>query len=242
LIETGSIVGDMSCPFTEGPWNELANLLKRLWYDKDGNGYRPILSALDVQGDHYERCLQFVRMQASKGLRGVRGLGADKRKSTQQKASIIRNVYIDHTLKVPIQNIDVDAAKTALATMLSRKENAGPGIVHFPCGTTGEEVRGFDLETIGEFTAEYRRKKMVNGYPVYTWHKYVHLNNHRLDCWVYGFAAMLLTHINFDIAQPRRIPSEQTKEVKERLAADSGTAGTQRVQRPRSMWNVRGRF
>jgi phage terminase large subunit GpA-like protein len=239
LIQTGSIVGDMSAQLTEGPWAELAGLFRRLWYDREGNGYRPLLTGLDVQGDHYERCLQFVRLNAAKGLRAMRGLGADKRKSTQQKASIIRNVYFDKALKVPIQNIDVDAAKTAIGTMLIRKEPSGPGIVHFPCGQTGEEVRGFDLDAIAEFTAEYRRKKMVNGYPVYTWHKHMHLENHRLDCFVYGLAAMLLTHIDFDIAGPRRIPSEKFKEAKEQGAESSSppAPGPTPRQRPRSTWN-----
>jgi phage terminase large subunit GpA-like protein len=214
LLETGTIGGDMA---SAGPWTELTALLDRLWYDAEGNAYRSLMSCLDVQGDHYERCVQFVGRNAHRRLRGVRGLGADKRKSIGQKTNIVRNEYKDKVLKVPIRNLDVDAAKTMLATMLGKTEPAGPGIIHLPCGPAGEDTRGFDLVTVSEFTAEYRRKKMIEGYTTFVWCKFGHLDNHRLDCAVYALGAKLLTRLDFDNIAPVRIKAEQVAEYKQRL-------------------------
>lgn len=233
LLETGTILGDMA---GQGPWLELQALLDRLWYDEAGNAYRSLMSCLDVQGDHYERAVQFVGRNAHRRLRGCRGLGADKRKSTGQKTNIIRNEYKDKVLKVPIRNLDVDAAKTMIATMLGRSEPAGPGIIHLPCGPTGEDVRGFDLATISEFTAEYRKRKMVDGYAVFTWHKFAHLDNHRLDCFVYALGAKLLTRLDFDVIEPVRIRADQVEGYKQRLKEP----GQPRRQRPRSFWGPGG--
>jgi phage terminase large subunit GpA-like protein len=237
-LYTGEIVGDMA---GAGPWLELEWLLDRLWYDEAGNAYRPLLSGLDVQGQHYERCIQLVKHNRYRRLRGMRGLGADKRKSTVQSVSIIRNLYQDKTSKVPIQNIDVDAAKTVIGTMLARTESDGPGIIHFPCGESGEDVRGFDLPTIAEFVSEYKKKKIVSGYPVYTWHKKADTPNHRLDCAVYALAAKLLTRIDFDKSAPLRIKSEKVPQHIEAVErVKQGMPVTR--QRPRTnWWNQHGR-
>jgi len=214
LLEAGEIAGDMA---GQGPWNEFTALLDRFWYDGEGNAYRSLMSCLDVQGDHYEKAVQFVGRNAYRRLRGVRGLGADKRKSTAQKTNIIRNEYRDKVLKVPIRNLDVDAAKTMIATMLGRSEPAGPGIIHLPCGPTGEDVRGFDLATISEFTAEYRRKKVIEGYTTFVWNKFAHLANHRLDCLVYALGAKLLTRLDFDTVAPIRIKAADVPGYQQRL-------------------------
>src|SRR6516164_2153395 len=95
-----------------------------------------------------------------------------------------RRVYQDKTLRTPIQNLDVDAGKTMVSTLLSKQEK-GPGSVHIPCGPAGEDVRGSTLENLAEFTSEYRVKKVVNGYPTYAWHRFYRRANHRLDCFVY---------------------------------------------------------
>jgi phage terminase large subunit GpA-like protein len=213
-LYTGEIVGDMA---GVAPWNELRELLGRVWYDEGGNAYKTLLSCLDVQGDHYERAIQFVKLNAWQRLCGVRGLGADKRKSRAQSIAIIRNEYQDKTLGIPIRNIDVDAAKTMIGTMLSRAESEGPGIVHFPCDETGGDIRGFNLATLAEFVSEYKKKKMVEGYPVYTWHKKADVPNHRLDCFVYSLAAKLLTRIDFDKTEPLRIKTERVPEYLQKV-------------------------
>jgi phage terminase large subunit GpA-like protein len=205
-LYTGEIMGDMA---SEDPWDELAQLLERLWYDKDGNAYRSLVSCLDVQGQHYQRAVAFVKARAWKRLRGVRGLGIDKRKSASGALSVIRNVYRDKTLGVPIQNLDVDCAKTMISVFLSRAEK-GPVYMHLPCGPAGQEVRGFTLDVCSEFTAEYRKKTVINGYPVYSWHKYYGRANHRLDCFSYSLAGALLSKVKFDTAEPQRTRADQT--------------------------------
>ena len=224
MLETGEIMGDMAA---DGPWSELETLIDRLWFDAEGNAYRPLTICIDVQGDFYQRTVAFCKEMSSRRVRGVRGLGVDKRKSTGAQVSIIRNVYQDKTLRVPVQNLDVDAAKTMISTMLARGEK-GPGYVHIPCGPNEEDVRGFNLESLSEFTAEYRTKKVVSGYPVYSWHKYHGRANHRLDFATYSLAAALLSRVKFDSAEPQRIPCNQVeahmKKMEESKREQSGDA------------------
>jgi phage terminase large subunit GpA-like protein len=124
--------------------------------------------------------------------------------------------------------LDTDAAKNVTSTMLARGEK-GPGFCHFPCGPNEEDVRGFNLESLSEFTAEYRTKKVVSGYPVYSWHKFHGRANHRLDCFVYALAAALLSHVKFDSAEPQRIPKTQVeahmKKMKESKKEQTTGAG-----------------
>jgi phage terminase large subunit GpA-like protein len=47
---TGRFVGDMR---GEEVWQVLSELLSSNWFDRDGNQYRPVCAALDVQGDFY---------------------------------------------------------------------------------------------------------------------------------------------------------------------------------------------
>jgi hypothetical protein len=55
---TGRFVGDMR---GEEVWKALSGVLETEWFDRDGNLYRPVCAALDIQGDHYPECLEYVR-------------------------------------------------------------------------------------------------------------------------------------------------------------------------------------
>jgi phage terminase large subunit GpA-like protein len=204
LLATGRIIGDMD---TDKPWQELDGIFDRLWPDGQGGAYKPLLCALDIQGTHYQPALEWCKQRAFKGVRAVRGLGVDKRKSTGGGA-IIRGAYHDKVLRTRVQNLDVDSAKTLIATLLAQKE-PGAGYVHIPRGPNGEEVRGFDSDTIAELSSEYRRKTVRNGYPVYTWYRRSGRPNHRFDCFCYALAAALLSRVKFDSADSQRIPKAE---------------------------------
>jgi len=57
---TGRIIGDMR---SAEPWAELTKILETTWLDKDGNGYRPVIAAMDVQGDFYPEALAFIKSE-----------------------------------------------------------------------------------------------------------------------------------------------------------------------------------
>jgi hypothetical protein len=90
---------------------------------------------------------------------------------------------------------------------------------------------GFNLESLSEFTAEYRTKKVVSGYPVYSWHKYHGRANQRLDCFVYALAAALLSRVKFDCAEPQRIPKDQVEAYMKKMqeTAKERTADARRT-------------
>jgi phage terminase large subunit GpA-like protein len=199
---TGRIVGDMRA---DDVWKELAGVLSMSWLDKDGNIYRPIISALDVQGDFYPECLEFVRAnQFRLKLRAVRGYAVAKGLGAGKTFGILRNRYQDKSTNVQVTNVDVDIAKSQLANMLARKE-PGPGFVHLPCGPNGEDKGGWDAEAIAELTAEYRRQTNLRGYTITRWFKRSGRPNHRLDCFVYSLAALALSRLKIDECELQRV-------------------------------------
>jgi phage terminase large subunit GpA-like protein len=202
LPATGRIIGDMR---SAGPWGALLKVLATTWLDKDGNGWRPVVSAIDVQGEFYPETLAFVREKGWKyKLRAIRGYGVEKRRAGPG-IGILRNVFTDKSTLVRVQNVDTDAAKTQLANMLARSE-PGPAFVHLPAGRQGEDVRGWDFETVAELTSEYRRQLPARGgYTTYQRFKRPGRPNHRLDTLVYALAALSMSRLKIDTCPPQRI-------------------------------------
>ena len=212
---TDRITGDLR---SEAPWKALLEILETTWLDKDGNAYRPVASAIDVQGDVYPETLEFVRARGGRcRLRAVRGYALARAQAAGRSFGILRNSYLDKTTHVTVTNVDVDLGKNILASMLARKE-PGAGYVHLPCGPNGEVKGGWDAETVAELTAEYRRQTNLRGYTISRWHKRSGRANHRLDCLVYALAALSLSRLKIDDCALQRVEarnvgqSEQTKD------------------------------
>jgi phage terminase large subunit GpA-like protein len=198
---TGKITGDMR---GEVVWKELLSILTTSWLDREGNAYRSMISAIDVQGDYYPEVLEFVRVNGWHKVRAVRGYAAQRSLSSGRSFGILRNRYQDKSTGVTVTNIDVDIAKTQIANMLARKE-PGAGYVHLPCGANGEIAGGWDIEAITELTAEYRRQTNVRGYTVSRWYKKSNRPNHRLDCFVYALAALSISRLKIDDCELQRV-------------------------------------
>jgi hypothetical protein len=212
---TDRITGDMR---GEAVWKALFEILTTTWLDHDGNAYRPVISALDVQGDFYPQCLEFVRAHGWKcRLRAVRGYGIARAQAAGRTFGVLRNKFQDKAASVTVTNIDVDIAKSQVANMLARRD-PGPGYVHLPCGPNGEDRGGWDQETIAELTAEYRRQTNLRGYTISRWYKKSGRPNHRLDCLVYALAALAISLLKIDNCALQRVEarnvgkSEQTKD------------------------------
>jgi phage terminase large subunit GpA-like protein len=198
---TGRFVGDMR---GEEVWKALGELLSTNWFDRYGNQYPVVRAALDVQGDFYPECLEFVRAHRYKcRLHAVRGVGGARAGSGARSFGILRNVYLDKSTGTSVQNLDADIGKSQLATMLARKE-PGPGYVHLPCGPNGENAGGWDADAVSELTAEYRREEHVRGYTLARWYKRSGRPNHRLDCFVYALAALALARLKIDDCELQR--------------------------------------
>ena len=213
---TGRLTGDMR---DEAVWKALLEILTTLWLDKEGNAYPSKISALDIQGDFYPECLEFVRAYGYHRVRAVRGYAVHKGQTSGRSFGILRNRYADKTTGVTVTNVDVDIAKSQLANMLARKD---PIQVHLPCGENGEVKGGWDVEAIAELTAEYRRQSNVRGYTVTSWHKRSGRPNHRLDCMVYSLAALAISRLKIDDCEIQRVearnvgkePEENARPVK----------------------------
>lgn len=158
----------------------------------------------------------------------MRGYAPNRSQAAGRSFGILRNVYQDKTTGVQVQNIDVDIAKTQLATLLARRE-PGAGFVHLPCGPNGEVKGGWDEEAIGELTAEYKRETNVRGYTVAHWYKRTGRANHRLDAFCYCLAALVMSRLKLDDCELQRTEARNVEEP-------ASTRG--REQRPRQVWGV----
>ncbi len=213
---TSRISGDLR---TKEPWQVLLEILETHWLDKEGNAYRPVTSCIDVQGDNYPQVLEFVRANGGRlKLRAVRGYAPTRGLGAGRTLGILRNTYVDRATRVSVTNVDVDIAKSILASMLARKE-PGAGYVHLPCGPNSEDVGGWDEGTIAELTAEYRRQTNVRGYTITRWFKRSGRPNHRLDCAVYALAALTLSRLKIDDCEVQRVEARNVgKEEREENA------------------------
>jgi phage terminase large subunit GpA-like protein len=199
---TDRITGDLR---SEAPWNALLEVLKTTWLDSQGNAYKPVASAIDVQGDNYPEALEFVRARGGRlRLRAVRGYALARALAAGRSFGILRNSYLDKATHVTVTNVDVDIGKNIIVEMLSRKE-PGPGYVHLPCGPNGEVKGGWDQEAVAELTAEYRRQTNLRGYTISRWYKRTGRPNHRLDCAVYALAALALSRLKIGDCEVQRV-------------------------------------
>jgi phage terminase large subunit GpA-like protein len=223
---TDRITGDMRA---EAVWKALDDVLATTWLDRDGNGYSPVVSGLDIQGDFYPEALEYVRAHGRRyRLRALRGYAPAKAQAAGRSFGILRNSYQDKTTHVVVQNVDVDIAKSQLANMLARRD-PGPGYVHLPCGPYGEVKGGWDSEAIAELTAEYRRETNVRGYVISRWYKRTGQANHRLDCLVYALAALTLSRLKIDDCDLQRVEAKNVgkpEEEKEEWVPRYGVVGT----------------
>jgi phage terminase large subunit GpA-like protein len=189
----------------EAVWKALTEVLATTWLDRDGNAYYPVVSGLDIQGDFYPECLEYLRAHGRRyRLRAMRGYAPARAQAAGRSFGILRNSYQDKSTSVVVQNVDVDIAKSQLASMLARRD-PGPGYVHLPCGPNGEVKGGWDTEAIGELTAEYRRETNVRGYAISRWYKRTGRPNHRLDCLVYALAVLALSRLKMDDCDLQRV-------------------------------------
>jgi phage terminase large subunit GpA-like protein len=234
---TDRITGDMR---SDSVWKALAEVLATGWLDKEGNVYRPVISALDIQGDFYPQCLEFVRANGWRlKLRAVRGYASAKSLGAGRSFGILRNRYQDKTTGVQVTNVDVDIAKSQLANMLARKD-PGPGFVHLPCGANGEDKGGWDVEAIAELTAEFRRETNVRGYSIVRWHKRSGRPNHRLDCFVYALTALALSRLKIDDCEIQRIEARNIGKQQEPIS--SSPFGAHVMQMPPDQAGLLSKF
>lgn len=90
-------------------------------------------------------------------------------------------------------SIGTSIAKDLIYSRL-RLEEPGPGYCHFPAH--------YDLEYFKELVAEVKKTTKVNGLFIQVWDLPAGVENHKLDCRVYAFAALRYLHI--DLAKQKK--------------------------------------
>jgi phage terminase large subunit GpA-like protein len=97
-----------------------------------------------------------------------------------------------------------------------------------PCGKDGQDVGGWDYESIAELTSEFRRQMpSKGGYSHYQWFKRPGRANYRLDCAVYALAALAMSRLRIDTCDVQRIEARELGREKSRTESGStATLGT----------------
>lgn len=176
-----------------------------LGIDSQSDGFYFLLACWGRRMECWLPCLEFVRAHGWLArLRAVRGYAAQRAVVSGRSFGILRNRYVDKSTGVTVTNVDVDIAKSQLANMLARKD-PGPGYVHLPCAPDGGIAGGWDLDAVGELTAEYRRQSNQRGYTVSRWYKKSNRPNHRLDCLTYSLAALAISRLKIDTCPLQRV-------------------------------------
>lgn len=104
------------------------------------------------------------------------------------------------------------------------------GEILIDAAALGEIKGGWDQEAIAELTAEYRRETNQRGYTIAQWYKRTGRANHRLDCLVYGLAALAMSRLKIDDCEVQRT---EARNVGKESPSPKGP-----IQRPRQVWGA----
>ena len=106
---------------------------------------------------------------------------------------------------VVLYSIGTDTLKDAIFERL-KLESDGPRYKHFPVGY------GYDEEYYDQLTAEEKRTKFVNGFPV-NYYKKVRARNEALDLRVYNMAALEILNPQMGKVMSSLLPEEKIQKA-----------------------------
>jgi phage terminase large subunit GpA-like protein len=180
-------------------------------------------------GDRPRSVYRFVKECAPRAVYAVKGFGS------------MSIPWINGSKTTPrLLNLNVDVAKATIYSRLNIFQ-PGAGYMHFPLE--------YDLNYFEQLTSERIVTRRHLGQPIKRFELPAGKRNEVLDTWVYGFAAMERLRPNwralaklFEADEPPAESGPSTPPAPASPPPSAPSAVTARQQRPRSTWNIRGRF
>lgn len=175
-IEHRIVFGDPSAPQV---WQDVDEILLGTWAHPGlPEGMRITAACLDTGGHHTLAAYAFVKDREKRKIWGIKG-------AKDYRAPIWpRRPSKNNKGKINLFSVGVSAAKDAIYKRLARTgpDFSGAGACHFPMER--------DAEYFEQLTAEVKRTKYQNGFPVPYWWKPDGKRNEALDLRVYAYAAL----------------------------------------------------
>lgn len=176
-------------------WDELEIQLLRTY-----GGLKVAATLIDSGGHHTEAVYQWTRTRHGKRIFACRGNGTQKEPVNKAKQT--------GNTRVMLVNIGTSPLKRTLMGWLKE-----PGsMIHFS--------KTLDTEWYLQLTAEKMMIIKKKGFPVLEWIK-TRERNEALDCFVYGYAAMLLLNPRWNSLQPINQDEEEKESPKVLKTRDS---------------------
>tara|TARA_Y100000593_G_scaffold90278_1_gene176350 strand:+ start:2956 stop:4614 length:1659 start_codon:yes stop_codon:yes gene_type:complete len=192
-IEVAQIFGNTE---RSGVWDKLDEFLDRKWRHPSGATLKVICAAVD-SGDRTKTVYSYVKRRQQKRIFAVKGSNvrgaAPIAKRSMKSAGVV------------LYSIGTDTLKDAIFERL-KLESDGPRYKHFPVGY------GYDEEYYDQLTAEEKRTKFVNGFPV-NYYKKVRARNEALDLRVYNMAALEILNPQMGKVMSSLLPEEKIQKA-----------------------------
>ena len=213
-IARGIIPGRADAP---GVWQEVDELLDRVWLMKSGRGLRIMATFMDSGGHYTEDVYKGCAVRGVRRMFAIKGDPGDKPYVRQMKQSKDNDGKKRKSNAVKFL-IGVDVGKEAIMYATSI-ENPGPRYMHFPRAYAA----GYDLEYFRGLLSEKLVIRRRAGQEYLSWEK-IYERNEPLDCRNYARAAY--KYFNWDFAkmerqlngtpEPKQIITQQQAERRKR--------------------------
>ena len=191
-IARGIIPGRADAP---GVWEEIDELLDRVWMMKNGRGLRIMATFMDSGGHYTEDVYKYCAVRGVRRMFAIKGDPGDKPYVRQMKQSKDNDGKKRKSSAVKFL-IGVDVGKEAIM-YATTVEEPGPRYMHFP----KTYVAGYDLEYFRGLLSEKLVIRRRGGKEYLSWEK-IYERNEPLDCRNYARAAY--KYFNWDFAKMER--------------------------------------
>jgi phage terminase large subunit GpA-like protein len=179
-------------PAYDDVWQQIDSIRKTQW-PREGGGVMTVRHcAVDTGGHFTQEAYEFCRARAAEGVVAIKG-SSTKAAPALGKGSKIDVNWRGRILKkgLMLYMVGGDTLKRTIYARL-KKDNTGPGSIHFGNDVTEEFLQGL--------TCERLVPKTVKGFQVLTWEKPSGARNEPLDLCVYSLAMLELVKRRYNRA------------------------------------------
>ena len=217
-IYKGYILGR---PDTRAVWEQLDEVIDRVYRFKDGQGLKIGMTFVDSGGHFTQEVYEQCRIRQAKRVFAIKGKGGENVPYISTKPSkVVINGNSKKTAWLYI--IGVDAGKTAIMSNL-KVETPGASFCHFPRG----EEKGYDIYYFNGLLSEKLVLNKTKTGNRWVWEKIPgHQRNEALDCRNYANAAFRvwnpdLNRIFQKLKEPKQTPVKPLPKPKKKRISNT---------------------
>lgn len=192
-------------PDSVTPWTELDGIINSIYKKASGKGYRIRCTFVDSGGHKTQSVYDQCKLR--KNVWAIKGMGGESRPVVARSTS--KNRRESEELLI----VGIDQIKSLLYSRLAMNDTTAYGYVHIPLRPR------IDESYIKSLVSEKQVARRIKGRIKYEWIP-THKRNEGLDCWVYGYGAMVWSNPDweaFEKVETGTSSNTNTKPKKKRL-------------------------